>query len=174
MSTRQNQKTFIKSLGGSGSHRFMKLFHKKYSYLQMKASLKREIPYLEMLSHDKVVPSKEKDCHTSGQDEQREPISRYCEQGTKRSRTEIMKICTRWTRKSLQKWKLYKQQPLPYFNSHSAPRPIVKKKIPVDVSASLDHLLDQLAMVVALPPFINLDLMLKFVRDLKGKLLFSL
>ena len=42
-----------------------------------------------MLSHDKVVPSKEKDCHTGGQDEQREPISRYCEQGKKRNRTKI-------------------------------------------------------------------------------------
>ena len=80
----------------------------------------------------------------------------------------------KFAQKSLQKWKLYKQQPLPYFNSHSAPRPIVKKKIPVDVSASLDHLLDQLAMVVALPPFVNLDLMLKCFRDLKGKLLFGL
>ena len=52
----------------------MKLFHKKYSYLQMKASLCKGIPYLEMLSHDKVVPGKDKDSHTSGQDEQREPI----------------------------------------------------------------------------------------------------
>ena len=73
----------------------MKLFHKKYSYLQMKASLSKGIPYLEMLSHDKVVPGKDKDSHTSGQDEQREPISRYFEQGTKRNRAKIMKICTR-------------------------------------------------------------------------------
>ena len=61
----------------------------------MKASLSKGVPYLEMLSHDKVVPSKEKDCHTSGQDEQRKPISTYFEQGTKRNRANIMKICTR-------------------------------------------------------------------------------
>ena len=105
----------------------MKLF-KKYSYLQMKTSLSEGIPYLEMLSHDKVVPSKDKDCHTSGQDEQREPISRYFEQGTKRNRAKTVKICTWWVRKSLQKWKLYKHQPLLYFNLHGAPRPIVKKE----------------------------------------------
>ena len=40
----------------------------------MKASLSKGIPYLEMLSHDKVVPSKDKDSHTSGQYEQGEPI----------------------------------------------------------------------------------------------------
>ena len=70
-----------------------------------------------------------------------------------------MKNCTRW--------KIYKHQPLLYFNFHGALRPFVKKKIPVDVSSSLDHLLDQLAMVVALPPFVNWGLMLKFFEIFK-------
>jgi len=61
----------------------------------MKTSLSEGIPYLEMLSHDKVVPSKDKDCHTSGQYEQGEPISGYFEQGTKRNRAKFMKNCTR-------------------------------------------------------------------------------